>query len=152
MKRAPVVTATGTITDGVLKLDDRGAAADDLKMVPNGGIVLTVAPSGGAGLRHAKLQRYYRGVVLRELAGATQQTPEVVHAVLAARFLGQAVSFVSEITGEQFDGVVVPSTVDLESEAFWDYITACRDLARSAYGLSIPDPDPAWRLHRSVAA
>jgi hypothetical protein len=59
------------------------------------------------------------------------------------------VSFYSTMTGELFEGVVVPSTTDLESEAFWDYITRCRDLARSAYALSIPDPNPTWR---SVAA
>jgi len=147
MKAAAV--ATGTITDGVLRLDDKAAAADDLKTIPNGGIVLTVVPSTARGLRSAKLQRYYRGVVLRALAVATHQPPEVVHAVLAAKFLGQPVSFVSEVTGEQFDGVVVPSTADLEADALWDYCTQCRELARSAYRLHIPDPDPTWR---SVAA
>lgn len=149
--RAAAVVVTGTITDGVIRLDDRVAAAADLKTIRNGGVVLSVEPSTDRSLRSVKLLRYYRGVVVRRIAAASLQPDEAIHAVLAARYLGHAVEFTSPCTGEVFTGVVVRRTSELPPEDLWTYIEQCRAWAHEAYALAIPEPNKDWRLQESAA-
>jgi hypothetical protein len=154
MKRpsAAAVVSTGVITEGVIRLDDKVTAAAELKTVRNGGIVLTVEPAGEDALRAVKLRKYYRAVVVKRLAAAAWTSPENMHGILCARFLGHAVTIVSTTTGEEITAVVYRSTSDLNAEDFWAFIEQARAFCLEHYKIRIPDPDPAWRLHRSVAA
>lgn len=151
MKRPPSAAAvsTGTLTDGVIRLDDKVGAAADLKRIRNGGIVLTVEPAGEDAIRLAKMRRYYRGVVLVRLAAAAWSSPDNMHGLMAARYLGHTVTIVSIVTGEEFTATVYQSTTELPPDVFWEYIGKVRAFALSEYKLDIPDPDPAWRLHQS---
>lgn len=151
-QRLASVVATGTVLNGVLRLDDKAGLAADLKTIRNGGIVLTVEPSTERGLRSVKMQKYYRAVVVRRIAEAARATPDAVHAVLAARYLGEPAELFSTVTGEVYEAVRVPSTADLSPDDLWTFIESCRAFAHEAYQLAIPDPDPAWRQMQQGAA
>jgi hypothetical protein len=154
MKRpsSAAVVSTGVITEGVIRLDDKVTAAAELKTLRNGGIVLTVEPAGERGLRAVKMLKYYRAVVVKRLAEAAWTSPEHMHGILCARFLGQAVTIVSTTTGEEITAVVYRSTSDLNPDDFWAFVEQARAFCLEHYKIRIPDPDPAWRLHRGVAA
>jgi len=149
---ASSVVATGSLTDGVIRLDEKVATAEALKTVRNGGVVLTVTPSTENTLRLVRLQKYYRAVVIKRLAEVAWTSPENMHGVLCARFLGRPVTIVSTVTGEEITAVVYPSTMDLSGDDFWTYVQQCRAFAADHYKLTIPDPDRAWRLHITEAA
>jgi len=140
MTKAAVV-ATGSIRGGVVRLDDKDAAAADLKTIRDGGVVLTVEPSGDRRLRSVKLQRYYWGVVLRQLSAVTGATPEALHAILTQRLLGRRVEVCSPRTGEVFGGTLVVSTRTLEPDDFWSYLDQVKAWALEAWGVAISAPD-----------
>ena len=154
MKRpsTAAVVSTGVVNDGVIRLDDKVGTAAELKTVRNGGVVLTVEPAGEDAIRLAKLRKYYRAVVVARLAVAARISRDDMHGFLAARFLGHPVTLVSTTTGEEIATVVYRSTSDLSPDDFWTFIEQARAFALEYYQLRIPDPDPAWRLHRGVAA
>lgn len=154
MKRpsSAAVVSTGVVTDGVIRLDDKVTTAAELKTVRNGGIVLTVEPAGEDAVRLVKMRKYYRAVVVKRLAEAASTSPENMHGILCARFLGHAVTIVSTTTGEEMTAVVYRSTSDLNPDEFWAFIEQARAFGIGHYKSRIPDPDPAWRLHRGVAA
>jgi hypothetical protein len=154
MKRpsAAAVVSTGVVNDGVIRLDDKVGTAAELKTVRNGGIVLTVEPAGEDALRVTKLRKYYRAVVVKQLAAAARLSPDDLHGFLCTQFLGHPVTHVSPATGEEITVVVYSSTSDLHSDDFWAFIEQARAFALEHYQLRIPDPDPAWRLHHTEAA
>jgi hypothetical protein len=154
MKRpsSAAVVSTGVVTDGVIRLDDKVTTAAELKTVRNGGIVLTVEPAGEDALRVVKLRKYYRAVVVKQLAEAARLTPDDLHGWLCARFLGHPVTHVSPATGEEITVVVYRSTSELHSDDFWAFIEQARAFALEHYQLRISDPDPAWRLHQQTEA
>lgn len=154
MKRpsAAAVVSTGVVNDGVIRLDDKVGTAAELKTVRNGGVVLTVEPAGEDALRVTKMRKYYRAVVVKQLAAAAWTSPENMHGILCARFLGHPVTIVSTTTGEEITAVVYRSTSELGSDDFWAFIEQARAFALEHYQLRIADPDPAWRLHQGVAA
>lgn len=154
MKRpsAAAVVSTGVVRDGVLRLDDKVETAAALKGLRNGGIVLTVEPAGEDALRVVKLRKYYRAVVVKQLAAAAHLSPDDLHGFLCAQFLGHPVTVVSPATGEELTAVAYRSTSELSSDDFWAFIEQARAFAREHYQLHIADPDPAWRLHHTEAA
>jgi hypothetical protein len=154
MKRpsSAAVVSTGSLRDGVLRLDDKVATAAELKTVRDGGVVLTVEPAGEDTLRLVKMRKYYRAVVVKRLAAVAWTSVENMHGLLAARFLGHPVTIVSVVTGEEITAIVYRSTSELTSDEFWAFIEQARAFALEHYTLTIPDPDPAWKLHRQEAA
>jgi hypothetical protein len=151
-KRSAAVVATGTIRAGVVRLDNKDAAAADLKTIRDGGVVLTVEPSTERGLRSVRMMRYYRGVVLPRLAAVTGASPDALHALLTQRLLGRPVELVSPRTGEVFTGTVTVSTADLDADDLWSYIEQVRAWALEAWGVAVPAPDPEWRSYQQGAA
>ncbi|HLX21662.1 MAG TPA: hypothetical protein VKR23_16065 [Gaiellaceae bacterium] len=147
-------TATGLLHAGKLRLDDKVGFADDLTLVEDGSIVLTVTHATPKGIRGSRAKRYYYGVVLKMIRAANAEPIDVdeLHEFFSTLFLARPITIVNPQTGES-DTVQAPRrSSTLEGDAFWDYVNNVRGYARRFYALEIPDPDPAWRLNQTEAA
>jgi len=91
-------------------------------------------------------------VVVKRLAEAAGISPDDMHGILCASIFGHAVTIVSPTTGEEITAVVYHTTSDLRPDDLWAFIEAARAFCLEHYKIRIPDPDPAWRLHRREAA
>lgn len=147
-------SATGLLHGGKVRLDDKVGFADDLTLVDDGSMILTVTHASPKQVRGSRAKRYYYGVVLKMIRAANAQPLDVdeLHEYFSARFLARPITLVDPQTGEAETVDAPRRSSALDGDEFWSFVQQVRQYARDFYRLEIPEPDPAWRLHSTEAA
>lgn len=130
------MTFYGQIKDGKLFLDKTEQFKQYLHTFPTGKRVeVTVAK-----ITHSRTNsqnRYYWGVVVKEIAQHTGHDPEQIHELLKVMYSPKWHTEVDDVSGK----LSIPtSTTRLDTIAFVEYTEKCRMWANEFLGLQIPLP------------
>jgi hypothetical protein len=147
-----VAVATGVKRGGKIEWDDQRGFTDDLQFMKDGSVVVRVTLATPHAIRSVKLNRYYRGHVLRLMAEHTGDDPDVLHLQMCAMFLTRTTQLIDKRTGEVRDVQIVGRTSKLDSEDFWEFILKVRLFAAEFMQVETHDPDPAWKRNQTEAA
>jgi hypothetical protein len=131
-----MTTFTGTVKDGKLFIDKIEQFKQHLLHYPTGKRVeITVEK-----ITHPRTNgqnRYYWGVVVKEIAQHTGHDPEQIHELLKQMHSPKWRMYVD--TGDKIADIPT-STTRLDTLAFVDYTEKCRLWANEFLGLQIPLP------------
>ncbi len=132
------ITATGSIKDGVLKINNRRIFDADLLKI-KGEVNITVQATGKK--RTSKQNRYYWGVVVKIIREGLLDigydlNDDDVHEFLKSKF--NPTSIIFELTGEEF--TFGASTTKMNTKAFKEYIEKIQLFGSQYLSVFIPDP------------
>jgi hypothetical protein len=132
---------SGQINDGKLALDRPEQFKQYLPTFPTGKRV-EVSVEKVKHPRTNSQNRYYWGVVVKEIAQHTGHDPEQVHELLKQMFSPKWRFFTGMETGhlKATEFVTPTSTTRLDTLAFVEYTEKCRVWANEFLGLQIPLP------------
>lgn len=107
-----------------------------------------------ADTRSARANAYWHAVVCKigaECVGGI--TPIEFHELMKQKFLTRArFDLVNPSTGEIEELQLVGSTSKLTISEFYDFVEMVRAWMGEFFGVSVPDPDPAWWRRKEQAA
>jgi len=133
----------GQIKGGLPVLDDSQAFNDFLATMEDKRITLTIGKERKYKERSNQQNKYYWGVVIKELSNELGYTPDEMHEALKCHFLADIKEFKREVNGimETRTLMVTKSTTALDTQQFEDYMAKVRQWASIQLAIYIPLPN-----------
>lgn len=133
------ITATGQVTDGILKISNRRFFDADLKTMPDGSVMVTIERKSRK--RSNQQNAYYWGVIIPLCKRGFNDlghdlNDEDTHTFLKSKF--NALDIVFEDTGEVFP--LGRSTTEMDTIDFMMYVEKIQQFAAEILNTIIPDP------------
>lgn len=147
-----MATFTGTVIAGHIHADDKRALAQHLETLDGKQVTFSVDD-----LRSTEAHRYLMGPVYNAMLDYIGDTSEAaklaLHEVMKRRFLKRSVVRIVNVqTGEIEEEEVVESSTIQTVKGFYQFVEQVRLFASEWMGLTIPDPNPAFKARRGKAA
>lgn len=125
-----------SVKNGKVEFIDRDSFLADMRRYEGKEACVVVKPLSEKQNRSLKQNAYYHGVVLKILSEELGYTGLEIHEVLKHQFLPTHDFF---FKGEQY--MIAPSTTDLNTAEFEEYLSHIRTWASSELGIFIPEPN-----------
>ena len=132
-------TLTARVTKGKLHVRAWSKLAAAIARWRDGEYTITIERKRAH--RSQRANRFYWGVVIKELSDYTGIDPDDLHLYLKARFLSKSLA-IAKANGEIVDEYVLGgSTAALNVVEFYDYIQRIKAWALDSLEVEIPEPD-----------
>ena len=140
----PLITASGEIRNGRLHLHNR-RAFDEMVATLRDGWEVEIDIHRLRATRSRKQDKYYFGLVLKNLSEHTGISRDTLHEMMKVKFLSRS-EVVLDANGDVIEQIVLGRSIrPLKTDVFARYVDEIRQWAAEKLGLNIPDPDPSWR-------
>lgn len=130
---------TGVLHNGRVTWDDAVGLTDDLKLMPDGAIVVHISHATGRALRSARANRYYF-FILGRIAKTLQIPSDDLDDLMAALFLARPITLTIPDTGESITVVAPRRPSRLGPREFAAFVDRVRTYAIDVLGIAIPLP------------
>lgn len=142
----PAPVFTGTVTQGQLQIDQQSRWDSYLRRI-DGRVDISIQKHRRERLRSTELNKYYWGVVVRDIAGYMGETADWAHAYLKVRFILPRLRIVDLsvddiiASGRLFDIARFITTTTLQTGEMMMILSEIRAWASRDLGLYIPEPN-----------
>lgn len=150
-KRQREAVGVGMKRGGKVEWDDPRAFTQALSELPDGRCIVYVQLASEKAIRSVRANRYYR-YALALISKETGNDTDDLHEFYLEEFLKQKLFLTNRHTGEVVERDVAKRSRRLDPEDFWEFVERVRQHAAQFFNVSVPDPDPNWRLRDRSAA
>ncbi len=134
------VIASACVKNGRLRFHNRRAFDEQVRQFREGAEVEIEVTIRRATRSHQQ-NRFYWGVIVQVISEHTGYTPDEVHEFLKMKFIPKRLALADSNGEIQGEFVIGGSTRKMNTVAFGEYMTACRQFAAETLDCQIPDPD-----------
>lgn len=138
------VDTYGFIKDGVLKILNRHRFDAEIKSLPDCEVEIIVKKKGK---RSSQSNRYYFGVVVREIRERFKELGHRVDSETVHEFLKQKFNAEKVVIPETAEVIEIgKTTTEMNKDEFFEYVEQIRQWASAVLEIYIPDPNTQAKI------